>query len=151
MDNTFFSPNSFENMVEDMKKKSNDQLNSIMVTNSEKILELFVGLGSAQHGAYLVLIGAQMACAGISELSDGKRHALFEMLKEYLDTEDDVDQNILNFNQVHFDTLSSTIKAVTSTNKIIMIFEYLLAVACVADVNESGISNIKKLFESWFK
>lgn len=152
MEMNIFTPKSFNNLLNDVKSKSEEEIIKMMIDKFEIIAGTYQANvdNGGQLGSMLLVIGAQMACDGLTTLSDSKRKALVKVFGDFIENEDQINEIVFGYKEETFDTLSQITKIFDSEDFAKDIFSYLIGVAYVGGENKTGIENVRKLFEAWF-
>lgn len=147
----FFTPNSFDALYKEVKGKTDDELIEMMCDKVKVIGGTYRASveNGEQYGAFLVVIGAQMACDGIETLTEAKKKAFAKVLSDCIDDESEVSA-LLGYKEEMFDTLKQIIRIFESDDFAKDTFLYLIGAACVGGENKKGLDNIKRLFKEWF-
>ena len=148
----FLTPHSYEELVSEIGKKSDEERREIIVDNYDIITGSYAQNFSngIEMGSIVVLGGLQAAFDKLDVMPSEKYSIGKELFGDVVDNEDELEQVFHGYSGQMEESVCKMMSTVNNDEFQICILEYMISLAFFGGENKAGINNIKKIFESIF-
>lgn len=150
----FFTPESFDLMLNEIEKKTDEERHETIINNMKTILVSYEQnfQNGNQLGALVVMSGLKAAFCDLEDIPPQKFNIgkeLYELITD-IESENELKENMQGYSENVEGILCKLISAFNNNELQRCVFEYMLALAVYGQTNPTGIDTIRRVFNTLF-